>query len=161
MHHCPWCHVAATHTMSTWRKNRSHGFCKCRRHGCADRRARCPRRRNKSAAALLTAAWIVGRGTRRRFSTGSVLTASPWLITVIWVLTLVPELFFFGQPLPRVLDFFGLLTPLFANKLGYLWVRKTGVLRCDGSLMMLTVEDKCFQHVSYSQSTVPQNPPCR
>ena len=56
---------------------------------------------------------------------------------------LMTELLLFGESLPLVFEFSGLVTPLFANNLRYFWIGETGVLSDDFSLMMLAVKDEC------------------
>ena len=53
------------------------------------------------------------------------------------------KLLLFGEGLPLVFDFSGLVTPLFADDLRYLWISETRVLSNDFSLMMLAVKDEC------------------
>lgn len=60
----------------------------------------------------------------------------------MWILALVPGLFFFRETFPVVFDFFSLLTPELTNDLGDLWVRKAGVFLNHTSLVMLAVKDE-------------------
>lgn len=47
-----------------------------------------------------------------------------------------------GKCFPLGLDSFWKSSPLFADYLGYLWIRKTRMLRDDSALIMLAIEDE-------------------
>lgn len=111
---------------------------------CRDkRRGRRPGSRNVSPSALGTAARVFVTARRRLMTIAAgVLPAPTRLVAVVRVLPLVSGLLFFSQPLPAVLELFGLLTPLFAYQFGNLRVSEARVFGSDGRLVMLPVQNE-------------------
>lgn len=59
------------------------------------------------------------------------------------------DLLLFSELLPFVLDFRRLVLPLFADDLGYLWIRKARVLGYNASLVMLSVQDEGYRKSAF------------
>jgi hypothetical protein len=55
----------------------------------------------------------------------------------------VADLLLFGELLPLVLDALGLLAPLHAYELGYLWVGEARMLSDEVALPGLTIKNEC------------------
>lgn len=72
--------------------------------------------------ALWTPPWIIPR-CGRRSGGWTTFPAAARLVFVLWILALVPGLFFLRETFPVVFDLFSLLTPELTNDLGDLWVR--------------------------------------
>lgn len=102
-----------------------------------------PRSGDIPSLALWTPPWVFPRG---RGSSGGWTTfpAAARLVFVLWILALVPGLFFLRKTFPVVFDFFSLLTPELTNDLGDIWVRQPGVFQDHTGLVMLAVKDEGY-----------------
>ena len=94
-----------------------------------------------SAAALWTLGFLTS-GSRLVGGQAVAFAVTSGLVTVRRILLLMADLLVFRKRLPLVLDFWGLVLPLFADDLGDFRVGETGVLGDYVGLVMLTVQDE-------------------
>ena len=98
-------------------------------------RVRCGRRENRPSTALL-ALCLLGRRVLRN---AAATTVAFWLVAVCRILLLMADFLLFSESLPLVLDFCGLVLPLFADDLGDLRIRKARMLSDYARLVMLSI----------------------